>query len=268
MGEGASVVLNYAANITAAKCLPGSFQLCQTLKAYNPDIFIIYRSFFHDCPAPAYYTRAWDWWVAIRDEMPAGADAYEFENECSPPDDLFPQWVQFSIDMAQIVQQQRNAAVLAFSFGPGHPNTTMWPALIPYIQWVAAHPLPDGRFHGIAIHSSPYATFARADMPWVNWIYIAGRMNLARDVVLANGGPDLKSWPGQLWVTEIGLGDGYSGTWKAPYTCTEAADAYHTTLKRYAEEGMVTGITWWNFGAIQPWSSDHDCADEMFTALQ
>lgn len=170
--------------------------------------------------------------------------------------------------MAKIVYQERGGILLAFSFGPGTPDYQDWPLLIPYLEWVATNPTPDGRYHGIAWHAAPYAPFKRADMPWVNEPHLAGRELFVRQIILANGGPDLKPWPGQIWVTEIGLGDGYSGSWKVPYSCLEAAAAYEETLRRYGADGIIDGITWWNFGFLGGWTSDHECADEMFVRLQ
>jgi hypothetical protein len=264
MGDGASVVLNYAAQISAAKCLPGSYQICQTLKAYNPDIFIIARPFSDRIAFETNYDPLAAWQSVAR-SIPTGFDALELENEFTPPNPAdWPRWVGFSIGLAALVAHDTGMQYLAFSFGPGNPDFPDWPKVIPYLEWAATHPLPDGRYHGIAVHMSPYTTFTRADMPWVNALHIAGRMDLVRDVLLANGGPDLRTWPGVVAVTEIGLSDGYSGNWSAAYSCAEVANAYKTTRAVYQQRGFPEVITWWNFGRIGMWHSDHDCAGQMF----
>lgn len=263
MGEGASVVEQYAAGISAAKCLPGSYQICQHLKEANPDIWIIARP-FTDHIATQYHFNPLLAWDAVSGAVPAGFDALELENESTPPDDRIDAWVQFSIGLAQLVAHDTGMQYLAFSFGPGNPPYELWPRLLPYLEWVSANPLPDGRYHGIAIHAAPYATFTRPDMPWVNAPHLAGRIYLARDVLLANTGFDLATWPGLLTVTEIGLADGYSGDWDATYTCAEAADAYQTTADTYQSRGYPQVEIWWSFGAIGMWHSDAACAGVMF----
>lgn len=263
MGEGASVVLNYAAHISAAKCLPGSYQICLTLKAANPDIYIIARP-FTDHLATIWNFDAGQAWKAVKGSIPAGFDALELENESTPEGKYLNDWVQFSIKLAGLVARDTGMQYLAFSFGPGNPPFEVWLQLVPYLEWVAANPLPDGRYHGIAIHASPYATFNRPDMPWVNNAWIAGRIYLARDVLLANTSFDLATWPGMIAVTEAGLSGGYSGDWNAPYNCQEVADAYKTTQEIYTQNGYPHVFIWWNLGRISLWVSDHDCAALMF----
>jgi DNA polymerase-3 subunit epsilon len=262
MGEGASAVEPYAAEISAAKCLPGVYQICLKLKQANPAIFIIARP-LTDRIALDYHYNALLAWEAVKDAVPAGFDAIELENEVSVPDGDWPQWVQFSITLAGLVARDTGMQYLAFSFGPGNPAYEHWADLLPYLNWVTDHPLPDGRYHGIAIHAAPYATFDRSDMPWVNSLHIAGRIYLARDVLLANTGFDLATWPGLIAVTELGLSDGYSGNWNAPYTCQEAANAYRTTRRIYQEHGYPQIEIWWNFGQLG-WHSDDACTRQMF----
>jgi hypothetical protein len=265
MGEGGSAVLPYAAHISAAKCLPGAYQICLTLKSANPDIVIIARPLTDDIALNYHYDPllAWD---AVKGTVPAGFDALELENEYTPPDTEWPQWVQFSIGLAHLVQRDTGMQYLAFSFRPGAPAYEKYPLLLPYLNWVATHRLPDGRYHGIAIHAAPYATFNRPDMPWVNSLHVASRIYLARGVLLANTGFDLATWPGLIAVTEVGLSNGYSGNWDAPYTCQEAADAFRTTQATYQAHGYPQIEIWWNFGQLG-WHSDDACAGAMFGSL-
>jgi hypothetical protein len=262
MGEGGSAVLPYAAHISAAKCLPGAYQICLTLKSVNPDMFIIARPLTDHLALDYHYNPllAWD---AVKGAVPAGFDAVELENEFTPPDAEWPQWVQFSMGLAHLVQRDTGMQYLAFSFGPGNPLYEKYLLLLPYLNWVATHRLPDGRYHGIAIHAAPYGTFNRPDMPWVNSLHVASRIYLARDVLLANTGFDLATWPGVMAVTEIGLSDGYSGNWDAPYTCQEATNAFSTTRAVYQAHGYPQIEIWWNFGQLG-WHSDDDCAAAMF----
>jgi hypothetical protein len=263
MGEGASVVEQYAAGISAAKCLPGSYQICQKLKQANPAIWTIARPLTDHLATDYGFNplRAWD---AVKGMIPAGFDALELENESTPPDDRIALWVQFSIGMAELVAHDTGMQYLCCSFGPGNPPADVWPQLLPYLEWVATHPLPDGRYHGLAIHASPYATFNRPDMPWVNNLYLAGRIYWERDLLFQETGFDLATWPGVIAVTELGLSDGYSGSWDAPYNCQEAADAYRTTQTVYRTVGYPQVLIWWNFGKIGLWTSDSDCAAALF----
>ena len=259
-GEGASTIAPFVFSIESAKCTDGIYNFCLQLKQINPNLKIIARTYTHDCVPQNVLFDASQWWDQIKYILPDGFDYYEIENECAPPDALYGQWGLFSIDIAKLVQRDKNGALLAFSFGPGWPRYELWVELLPYILWVAQNPLPDGRYHGIALHAAPYASFSRTDMPWVNSAHIADRMTYIRLTILGAGGPDLKNWPGEIWITEVGLSDGYSGNWDAPYTCSEVKDAYFTTRDKYIDEGMVDGFSWWNFGKVGRWTSDHACS--------
>ena len=266
MGEGASVVQNFAAVILAAKCLPGSYHICLAMKAVNPDMWIVARP-FTDCVAKEYDYDAWMVWQSVKTSIPIGYDALELENECAPAKDNlegWEGWSAFNIDLATIVERETGMQYLAFGFGPGWPHYYLLVYIVPYLEWVAVNPLDDGRFHGVASHAAMYAPWDRADMPWVNDPHIAGRVYMMRDVMLANYGFDLAEWPGVWAITEIGLSDGYSGNWDAEYTCEELASAYDETLAVYAEHGYPDVYLHWNYGAIGMWTSDHVCAGAMF----
>lgn len=259
MGEGASIVLNYAQNITAAKCLPGSFHLCQQLKAANPDIWIVARLFndkaLHDLDYDIL-----EYWERYGHQIPEGFDAFEPENESTPQtEDQWRRWSSANIGLAKMLAQ-RGMQNMAFVFGPGWPEMHQVPYIEPYIKWVAENPLPDGRYHGIALHSAMYAPWDRPDMPWVNNEFLAGRIYMIDEQLETN----LKTWPGVIAMTEIGLSDGYSGNWNATYSCNEVCSAKTATLDRWAIEGYPHVYFHWNIGKIGIWTSDHDCSFCLF----
>ena len=261
MGPGASAILAYADRVSAAKCLTGSYALCIELADHNPRLRTVARSLsteygLVDCPEPWMYEDPAIWWSAIRDHLPAGFDYYEVQNECGVPPgaDGYAKWAQWSIAIAERVAAEKNGALLAFSFATGTPELTDWIDLIPYLEWAAQHPLPDGRYHGIAFHAAPYAPWSRADSPWVNDPWLAGRHALWANVLRAHGF-DLSSSPVTVAVTEVGVTGGYSGNWAARYTPQEKAAAYRATRDAYALS-FVDLFMWWNLGTIAQWEDD------------
>jgi hypothetical protein len=264
MGEGASACMEYVHNMQTAKCLPGSFHICLQMKQANPDLWIVAR-LFNDKVAHNLDYDLLEFWEQTAHAIPDGYDAWEPENESTPQTiDQWQRWSSFNIGLAKILTNEKNMQLLAFSFGPGWPAQNELSYTLPYLEWVSANPLPDGRYHGVASHAAMFAPWNRADMPWVNEPWIAGRVYKARDYLYDNHGFELATWPGVWLISEGGLSDGYSGSWTAPYTCDEAASAFKDTLRVYAENGYPHALTWWNFGQIGMWTSDHDCADEMF----
>lgn len=254
MGDGASAVLNYS--FSMAKCLTGSFSICDQLKRTNPDTFLIARTLqtnygMIDCPQEWNYESPETWWSAIKSHLPlSGYNAYEIQNECGPPPKGYPYWAEWSIKMAQLVERDTDGVLLAFGFAAGNPDLPYWNALQPYIDWVTQHGKATGIWHGIALHQSVYAPWNRTDMPWVNNLYLAGRHTLI---------PQLKNWQGLVILTEAGLSDGYSGNWTAAYSCEEVRSALTYSLKQYQTQGIIDGLIWWNFGKVSRWTSDHAC---------
>ena len=262
-------VLNNADKQQIAKCLDWTWNVCNQLKQRNPDIKLVARTLQTnygqiDCPSDWMYESPMIWWDAIRNHLPDGYDYYEIQNECPPPAQGWEKWASWSIEMAKLVEKDKGGALLAFSFPPGNPDYPYWPALEEYFRWAADNPLPNGTHHGIAFHASPFAPWNRPDMPWVNNPHLAGRHQIVRDVLLANTGIDLKNWAGTIIVTEIGLSDGYSGNWNAPYSCEEMTDTYIATLEEYKNEGYIDGFTWWNVGKIGKWTDDSMCLPNLF----
>ncbi len=265
MGKGGSEPVQYASRYSAAKCVFPALNICLYIKAANPDAWIVARLVTDSIALDNNYDVDAVWNV-VQAAIPAGVDAFELENEHPPQtEDQWRRWSQFSIDFAQRLADEKNMQYLAFSFGPGWPDYDHYTYIVPYLRWVAEHPLPDGRYHGVASHAAPYAPWSRPDMPWVNDWHIAGRVYAAREVMWVFDGFDLATWPGVWAITEIGLSDGYSGNWDAKYTCDELASAYRETLRVYKENGYPHVLLWWNFGDVGGgWTSDHACASALW----
>jgi hypothetical protein len=263
-GGGRDSVLAYPGKFRLIKCLNGSFQTCAALKALDPTVKTIYRTYLHDCPPAWVYTSPQAWWDMIQAELPRGSDWIEIENECAPPPELFPLWAEFSIQMAQIVEQERGAAILAFSFAPGHPDIHEWRALWPYLEWSKTRIAPNGRQHGVALHSSAFAPSDVALLPgsWINNPFLAGREEIFCNYARDNYG---YSCDGVVFIeTEMGFLDGYSGN-KQIFSCHDQALIYRETIRRKVEIGIVDGFTLWNIGKIGIWSSVHECLREMLS---
>ena len=261
MGEGGSSAINFSNQITAAKCLPGSLQICLNMKAINPDMWVVARLFTDSIIIDNGYNVD-TVWNLVKDQIPDGYDAFELENEKTPLQEDWNKYIQFQIDFADRLGKEKNIQYLAFAFGPGWPYEHLVPLMIPYLEWVAEHPF-NGKYHGISSHAAPYTTFTRDDMPWLNTFYISGRVYWMADI-LADNGFDLESWPGIWAVTELGLSGGYSGDWDATYSCEEVADAYWTTVKVYQEHGYPDILLWWNLGKISIWQSDDACVNYIW----
>lgn len=271
MGNGAGTVLNYARSVESMKCLDGAYDLCLEAKRLNPELIIVARTLqtnygIIDCPQEWNYGEPSAWWGAINRRLPDGFDYYEIQNECYFPPQGPSYYARWSIEMAKLVQRDKGAGMLAFSFSPGNPDYPSWPLLLPYLQWADQNPLPNGRRHGIALHASAYAPWTRADSPWIGNRHINPDRYFVfvRDVVKANTGVDILSLSIPVVFSEIGVTDGY-GTgiiYGGPtYTCQERASAYRYTAAQLEGRGMMN---WWNIGQIGPWTSDHECLPEMF----
>lgn len=261
-GEGAGNVLNH--DVALVKCLNGTEYICG-----QAGTFTIYRTLITDfgmidCPEPWMYSDPSVWWYGIRDHLPPGYDAYEIQNECGPPPQGYEHWAEWSIELALRVEAEKGGILLAFSFAAGNPDYLYWEELAEYLQWVDRHGQETGIWHGVALHQAVYAPWSRPDMPWVNNEHLAGRHLRIRELLLDR--VDIQNWPGLIILTEAGLSDGYSGNWRADYTCEEAASALAYSAKRYEDEGIIDGIAWWNIGQISIWTSDHHCLRFMFGA--
>lgn len=269
MGDGAGTALTYSRSVASMKCLNGSYAICLEAKRQNPELIIVARTLHTDygaldCPQDWNYGSPATWWAAIKNYLPDGFDAYEIQNECGPPPQGYAYWAQWNIAIARLVQRDKGGILLAFAFAAGNPDYPHWLDLIEYFRWVAQNPLPDGRYHGLALHAAANASWNRSDSPWINNPHLtADRYFLfVRDVMLANTGFDLSRWPGTVAFTEIGLHDGYSGNWGAVYSCAEIADAYKTTAAKLQSRAVMQ---WWNIGQVSRWTSSHECLPQMIS---
>lgn len=265
-GNGAGIVLQAPGDIQIAKCLNFSWDYCRQLKAANPNIFLVARTLtvdggMFDCPEPWQYSNADPgvWWARVRPYLPDGFDAYEIQNECAPPPQGWDVWAQWNIKLAQLVERDLHAPMLAYSFPPGNPDFPEWSSVVPYLKWVAAHPLSDGRYHGIATHAAAFATWTSLDAPWVSSIWIAGRHRLACAAMKASKGFDCTTWPGLWIITELGISDGYGGGKRSGFTCEQLADAYQETKRQLSLDSYIFGFNWWNLGKLSIWTSDDAC---------
>lgn len=269
-GADSGAVSSYYGRMTTLKCLDWAYQYCLEAKRQNPSIIIVARALITDNgmidgPNTMEYDNPDVWWARIKNHLPDGYDFYEVQNEWGPPEpDNYRKWANWSIRMAQLVERDKGAAMLAFSFATGNPDYRFWPELLPYMEWVAAHgPAPNGHYHGIALHQTAFATWSRADSPWVNNEHLSGRHRLVRNYLLANTGFDFATWPGVIYMTEMGLNDGYSGNWDAVYSCAELANAYKETIRQYAADGWIDGFHWWNWDKVGKWTANSACASAM-----
>jgi hypothetical protein len=256
----------YVYRYNLIKCLDNGFSLCQQAKAINPNILTIYRSYQHDCVPTHLLGSPEIWWDMIEGDLPMGADYYEVQNECSPPVEYSAQWTQFQIEMAKIVDRERNGAgLLAYSSGPGNPDIPFWDDMRLYLEWTKTHFTSAGRQHGIATHQSgnapadvviPSGTYTS----WINSLWIANR-ELVFCAYLNE--KYAFSCDNIFWiVSENGVTDGYSGT-KDTFTCGEKAKIYHETDRVWIRDGIIDGKAWWNCGEVGQWSSDCSCVPIM-----
>lgn len=282
-GEGGSVVQNYLVvegtqRYDACKSTDDIHQVCQALKDRATQLGLPFewtcRTYRFDRPDRPY--NAEDHWRKIAPALPLNCDYYEIENEHAPEPQDYEEWINFSQDMARIIERERGAALLAFSFGPGIPDYPLWESLKRFIEWAEARgPAPNGKWHGIALHAAAYITTPIPGMDWLNSVHHTPDrvLKLARDVVLANTGYDLRATRIAWRWTELGGSDGYGGdpSWTYNWNCREVADMYQTTnaiLENYAAAwGMNLGFHFWSFGQIGRWTSHHNCSERIWTGV-
>jgi hypothetical protein len=262
LGGGCSVTLNYVTRMSTFKSLEGTFDIGLRAQERNPRLVSVCR-IFADRPEQADYDNPERYYAKIAPRLPTWCQYVEIENEHTGPQQGFEYWAQWSIRMAQLFNARRNQAVLAFGFGPGNPSMPDMVKLVDYMRWSDNHPLSDGRYNGIAMHAAAFATFEPpAIATWINnaWYTTERWTELGRAVLLANTGYDMAGRRFALAATEVGLSDGYSGTWSYIWTCDQITDAYRETKRR----AKVDLFHWWNFGEIGQWHSDHRCAAQIW----
>jgi len=264
--NGANTLLNYCNELDTVKLFDPVMGYAPAFRACNPDIWIVCR-YWTDAIAVETDYNAQEAYNRIGNSFPAECDAVEWENEKAPNNNRdWERWSAFSIDAARLMAANRNMQYCAFGFGPGWPDFDKLQYIIEYLKWVDANPLPDGRYHCVSSHAAMFAPWNRADMPWVNDPYLAGRVYLIRDWIKAitPDNYDLYDWKGVWAITEIGLSDGYSGNWSAPYSCEELAQAHWTTHETYVDNQFPHVQHDWNYGRGGIWKDDSACASVVW----
>src|SRR3990167_2274800 len=238
------------------KCLNGTEHICLEAKRRNPNLTIIFRALntcqgIADGPQMAGWYNPSTWFGCIRGYWPEGFDWYEIINEVGPPGDDFALIAQFSIDMARMAAAE-GKCILAFSFAPGNPEIARWSALLPYLLWANDHPCAPGKYHGIALHQSVYLppSVPLQKGEWVNSLWVAGRDWIIDGYLQLNHGFSLAQFKGPIYLTEISLTDGYSGSWDDRWSCAELALSIKETKEGLSARPWITGFNWWNFGWV------------------
>ena len=211
-----------------------------------------------DCPSGPEWQDPDRWWNGIRSYLPADADYIEVVNECGIDGATFS---QFSIRLAELANDD-GWAILAFSFPPGNPELSEWSGLVHYLRWAGSHPLSDGRYNGVALHQSAYTNLAVRQGSWLNSPWIAGRHRLVWNFLRTLVPPyDHTQSPIPWVITEVGVTDGYSGSWTETFSCEQKAAAYRETRRQYQQDGLW--LAWWNIGSIGKWTDDSPCLELM-----
>ena len=270
------LISQYAGAFQTFKCLNGTEAICLALKRQNPSVTIVFRSLhvqdgMRDCPNVAEWYSPSIWWNKLRPYLPDGFDYYEVINECGAPYDDYAQMAKFHIEVAKMANRE-GKAILAFSFPAGNPPLPAWSALLEYLKWADANPLPNGRRNGVAWHTAFYAPAGIPLRPnsWINNAWVAGRDLLIRDYLKANHNYDLAGFRGPIYVTEIGVRDGYSGDWNDTWTCGQLQQMWAATKAEYlARHPWITGWHYWNIGGSGTrWSNDEPCLAQLAAGNQ
>ena len=154
------------------------------------------------------------------------------------------------------------------SFAAGNPDYPAWYDLVRVIEYADTHPCginADGtpRYHGMALHQPLYMPPDIARGEWVLNDHIVARHLRVDAIVRALTGRGLADHPGgQVWFTEYGLHDGYSGSWSDEFSCDEIARSYWYSAKVLTDTApFVRGYHYWTFGdANSIWTDDQRCA--------
>lgn len=226
-------------------------------KAINPDGYWIHRSIFGENGAQNCPVSEWEWyqpqlWIDrfIR-TWPAGADAYEYINECGtgPSAEVF---VDFNI-RAMEYMNSKGYCSLAFSFAAGVPDYPEWPALLPVLEWIDQNPCKtvNGQpvMNGVALHGSFCSKDPVPGNDWVTWRDLCDRHWLIRNHLLVMTGYDWRESPMIVAITEDGWDGGRGGTNADPAITTEfAMGTIDYSLDMYEVENLVDTIIVWNIG--------------------
>jgi len=258
---------------TTMKCLNHTEALCLEVKRRNPAVTIVYRTLhvsdgMRDCPDYNEWLSPDTWYRKMKPHWPSGFDYYEVINECQAP--TTQTMVNFSIRIAELAAQDGHA-IVAFSYYPGAPEIAEWDVLYGYLSWADRHPLPDGRYHGIALHAAGYAPADQVPPgSWINDLWVAGRHTLIDARLNLIHGYSLKQFKGPIYVTELGWDDGYQGLSTPPlgWSCVQYARAVAETRRVLAAQGVVDGFHIWNFGSggTTRWIDLYPCVTQIALA--
>lgn len=243
------------------KCVQ-DYDICREAKRNDPSLIIIARTLLTDYgsvdgpPSWGWSDPSW-WWSMIKNHLPQGFDYVEVINEWGPPPQGWEYFATWSIAIGKLVNRDLpGTKLLAFSFGPGNPDYPIWPKLVDYLKWAAA------TGNGVAVHVAPFMSLpVPPEGTWVNSEHIANRMAYVCAVLKASANFDCYSVV--FYATELGLSDGYSGSWSYQWSCEQVADSYKTTAKMLAAFSPIRGFTWWNIGKLGIWHDDSPCLGEM-----
>lgn len=263
-------ITGYAEAFQTMKCLTHTEQLCLFAKERNPNLTLVYRTLhvsdgMRDCPRPDEWHIPSIWYSKMKPHWPDGFDYYEIINECGPPSAAV--MAQFSIEVAKLAAAN-GKAILAFSYYPGAPEISEWDALYTYLAWADANPLPDGRYHGLALHASGYAPPNQVPQgSWINDIWVAGRHTLVDARLNLVHNYSLKQFKGPIYITEYGYDDGYQSLSLPPlgWTCEQYGRAITETRRVLEAQGIVDGVHIWNFGngGGGQWTDLYPCINEI-----
>lgn len=228
----------------------------------------VHRELSHDCPAiyewldPALFIRR------LEPEWGNGADFYEFINECGAPD-----WRIFADFTIQVLAaaSDRGVCLLWGSFPAGNPDYPAWGELARVIEWADVNPCGVDqygrpRYHGIALHGPLYMPPDIARGAWVLEPHIVDRLRYVDQAVKAATGAGLADHrSGRVYITEIGLDDGYSGSWSDQFTCDEIARSFWYSVAVYnARYPFVRGLHFWTFGNGRSiWTDRQNCSEAI-----
>ncbi len=271
------VVAATAPLVQLAKCLPLAEGHCRTIKALNPAVITLFRSYVVQWPtADEFYHDSRGYYLKVRAEWLRWypeADYFEYINEWDPPNDDYDRLAQFSIEVATYAAAD-GYCTLAGSFAPGHPSIAGWVKMVPYLRWANDHPCgtwPDGetKYHGLAWHAAGYMPegINTSAWPWIGNIWVAGNAVLGNEAMRQVFGFGLVDFRGPKWVTEMGFTDGYEGSDQTSgFDCAQKAAGIRETKRRYAEDypGIFDGFASWNWGKVNNWTDDSGCGPGLF----
>lgn len=256
-GVNASKLASTLSDYSAIKTTDLTKDLGPWFKSVNPDGYWIHRSIFGENGAMNCPASEWEWyqpqmWIDrfVR-TWPAGADAYEYINECGTGPNAAA-FVDFNITAMEYMNKKGYCS-LAFSFAAGVPDYPEWPAILPVLKWIDNHPCRtvNGKpvMNGVALHGSFCSKDYVPGNDWVNWLDLCDRHRIISDRLLEWTGYDWRKSPMVIAITEDGWDGGRGGTDDDPAITTDfAMGTINYSLDMYEAENLVDVIIVWNLG--------------------